>query len=58
MHCAGKTLNNASLADALMTEHEALTKWDGVYELVDWSRIDTLLSGIHSKARGEPAWPR
>lgn len=52
-----KNLKQQSLADALMTEHEALTELDDVHELVDWSRIEQLLSGIHNKTRGESAWP-
>lgn len=52
-----KNLKQHSLADALMTEHEALTELDDVHELVDWSCIENLLSGIHNKTRGEQAWP-
>lgn len=52
-----KNLKQRSLADALLTEHKALTELDDVHELVDWSRIETMLSGIHNKARGEQAWP-
>lgn len=52
-----KNLKQQSLADALIAEHKALTELDDVHELVDWSRIEALLSGIHNKARGEQAWP-
>jgi IS5 family transposase len=52
-----KNLKQRSLADALMSEHDALTELNDVHELVDWSRIETLLSGIHAKARGEQTSP-
>jgi len=46
-----------SLADSLMIDHEALRELDDVHELIDWSRLASLLSAIHAKAKGEKAWP-
>lgn len=54
---AWKNLTQRSLADALVIDHEALHELDGVSELIDWSRIEALLSDIHAKRRGVRAWP-
>lgn len=52
-----KNLKQQSLADALVVEHSAITELDDVHELIDWSRVEKLLSDIHTKTRGEQAWP-
>lgn len=52
-----KQLSQRSFADALCVEHDALTELDDVHELIDWQRIEVLLSRIHSSHRGEKAWP-
>ena len=52
-----KNLKQQSFAEALLVEHDALTELDDVQKLIDWSRIETMLSGIHNKANGEQAWP-
>lgn len=52
-----KNLKQRSLADALLTEHKALTELDDVHELIDWNRIEMMLKDIHSNPRGEQAWP-
>jgi len=52
-----KNTEQRSLADALANNHEALTELDDVHALIDWARIEKLLSGIHSKKKGEKAWP-
>lgn len=54
---AWKNLTQRSLADAMLIDHDALKELDGVHELIDWSRLEQRLSGIHSKAQGEKAWP-
>jgi len=54
---AWKNLTQCSLAEAMLIDHEALKELDSVHELVDWSRLEQQLSGIHSKKRGEKAWP-
>ncbi|MDP0563366.1 MAG: hypothetical protein QS721_13995 [Candidatus Endonucleobacter sp. (ex Gigantidas childressi)] len=41
----------------MLIEHDAVKELDAVYELIDWSRLAQRLSQIHSKARGEKAWP-
>ena len=54
---AWKNLTQRSLADAMLIDHDALKELDGVHDLIDWSRLEQRLSGIHSKAQGEQAWP-
>ena len=54
---AWKHLKQTSLADALMGIHTALEELDEVHDLLDWQRIEVLLRNIHSKRRGEKAWP-
>ena len=54
---AWKNLTQRSLADAMLIDHDALKELDGVHELIDWSRLEQHLCGIHSKVRGEKAWP-
>lgn len=54
---AWKNLTQRSLADAILIDHDALKELDGVHELIDWSRLGQQLSEIHSKPRGEKAWP-
>ncbi len=54
---AWKNLTQRSLADAMLIDHDALKELDGVHELIDWSRLEQQLSGIHSKKQGEKAWP-
>lgn len=43
-----------SLADDLMVNHTALEELD---DLINWERIESMLSHIHSKRHGEKAWP-
>lgn len=52
-----KNLKQKSLADSLIVDHHALEELDGINDLIDWSRIETLLVDIHNKRRGEQAWP-
>lgn len=52
-----KNIKQQSFSDALLVEHDALTELDEVHKLIDWSSIETLLSGIHNKVNGEKAWP-
>mgnify|MGYP002725729001 CR=1 FL=1 len=54
---AWKNLEQRSLAEALLIDHDALKELDDVHELIDWSRLELLLSGIYSSPRGEKAWP-
>lgn len=54
---AWKNLQQRSLAESMLIDHEALKELDGVHELIDWKRIESLLSDIHSNAKGEKAWP-
>lgn len=54
---AWKNLKQRSLADSMLIDHDALKELDGVHELINWTRIEQLLSEIHSSPRGEKAWP-
>lgn len=54
---AWKNLKQRSLADDLMVNHSALKELDDVSDLIDWNRIESMLSHIHSKRHGEKAWP-
>jgi len=51
-----KNLKQRSLTDDLMVDHAALEELDDVNELIDWKRIESLLSHIHTKRHGEKAW--
>ena len=54
---AWKNLKQRSLADAILIDHDALKELDDVHELIDWSHLERLLSDIHSRTKGEKAWP-
>jgi IS5 family transposase len=54
---AWKNLKQRSLADDLVSEHEALTELDDVNGLMDWQAIEDPLCDIHAKRRGNSAWP-
>lgn len=54
---AWKNLKQQSLADGMIVPHEAIKELDEVNELIDWSRVEHYLTEIHSKSRGEKAWP-
>ena len=54
---AWKNLQQTTLVDAILIEHEALKELDDAHELIDWSRIESLLTGLHSSPLGEKAWP-
>ena len=54
---AWKNLKQRSLADSMLIDHDALKELDAVNDLITWSRVEVLLSDIHSSAKGEKAWP-
>lgn len=54
---ACKILQQQTLADALMSEHDALKELDDINALINWKSIEQHLTQIHSKTRGERAWP-
>jgi IS5 family transposase len=54
---AWKNLAQTDLSDALAQHHQALEELDGINALMDWSRLERQLSGLHDKERGEQAWP-
>jgi IS5 family transposase len=45
------------LADALASQHKAITALDDVHALIDWEQIEGMLSCIHANKKGEHAWP-
>jgi transposase, IS5 family len=54
---AWKNLKQQSLAEAMLVDHEAIKELDDVHDLINWSRLECLLSDIHSSKKGEKAWP-
>lgn len=54
---AWKNTKQLSLADALAHEHAALKVLDDVHDLIDWERIEGMLSCIYASKKGEQAWP-
>jgi len=40
----------------MLVEHDALKELDDVHDLIEWSQIEGLLSGVYAKVRGERAW--
>jgi hypothetical protein len=54
---AWKSLKQRSLGDDLVSENEALTELDDVNDFMDWQAIEDILCDIHSKRRGNSAWP-
>ncbi len=47
---AWKNLPQTTLVDAMLNEHEALKELDDVPELIDGSRIESLLADSQSEA--------
>lgn len=45
-----------SFADELVVGHEALLELDGILHLLDWSRIERHLLGVHNKREGAVAF--
>lgn len=54
---AWKNLKQRSLADSLVVTHEAVKELDELNELINWSRVADYLSHLHTRPRGEKAWP-
>ena len=54
---AWKNLKQHNLVDAFAVVHSAVEELDDVHALINWPRLEALLSGIHNKRRGEQAWP-
>ena len=44
-----------SFADALLIEHQSLSKLDDVHEIIDWKQIETTFSYLYASKRGVPA---
>jgi len=54
---AWKNIKQRSFADDLIEIHSAVEELDDVHDLINWSRVEDLLSHIHTKVQGEKAWP-
>ena len=54
---AWKNIKQRSFADDLLVMHSAVEELDDVHDLINWERIENLLSNIHTKVQGEKAWP-
>ncbi len=54
---AWKNIKQQSFADDLVVIHSAVEELDDVHDLINWSRVENLLSHIHTKVQGEKAWP-
>lgn len=54
---AWKELKQQSLADALQVSNRFVEEFDEIHALLDWSRLEDLFSDIHSRVKGERAWP-
>ncbi len=54
---AWKNIKQRSFADDLLVTHSAVEELDDAHDLINWERIENLLSNIHTKVQGEKAWP-
>lgn len=54
---AWKNIKQRSFADDLVEVHSAVEELDDVHDLINWARVENLLSNIHTKVQGEKAWP-
>ena len=54
---AWKNIKQLSFADDLAEVHSAVKEFDDVHDLINWSRIEDILSQIHIRIKGEKAWP-
>jgi IS5 family transposase len=50
-----KNIKQHSFADDLIEIHNAVEELDDVHDLINWERIENLLSGIHIKVKGGKA---
>jgi len=54
---AWKNINQRSFADDLVINHPAVEELDDAHDLINWVRIENLLKDIHTRVKGERAWP-
>ena len=52
-----KLLQQQTLADAFVSEHDAIKELDELNALINWKEIEQHMTGINNKAKGERAWP-
>ncbi len=50
---AWKNIKQRSFADDHLVNHSAIEELDDVHDLINWERIENLLSDIHTKVQGE-----
>ena len=46
---AWKNIQQRSLADAMLINHDVLEELDPVHHLIDWSKVEKHLAHIHAK---------
>lgn len=54
---AWKRLNQPSLFQGALIEHDALYELDHIINLIDWNKVENTLKNVHNKERGVKAWP-
>ncbi len=52
-----KQIKQRSFADALQATHKCLEELDDVDALINWPQLESLFVDIHSKRKGQQAWP-
>ena len=52
-----KNFNQRSLADSLVSDHEALHDFDDINKLINWKKIEQQLADIHNNRYGNSAYP-
>jgi len=51
------TTDQLGLSDGLLRDHQALHAFDDVTALLDWSKIEGILSPIYASLKGRPSYP-
>ena len=52
---AWKNIQQKSLSESMLINHDALEELDPVHGLINWSKVEKHLSHIHAKKLGEKA---
>jgi IS5 family transposase len=50
-------MNQMSFTDALVRDHKALHALDGVSDVLDWGKVERVLSPIYNSPTGRPSYP-
>lgn len=54
---AWKLLQQQTLADVFISEHNAIKELDGLNALIDWKSIESYMTEVNNKVKGNLAWP-